>query len=132
MRDAPLRIGLIPVALSIPLAWMAFNAPDQASFMPWFILMMLCIAPCNAMSNTLVQSIAPAPLRSRMAAISILTISLLGFTAGPALVGWLSEYVFGEANLGTALKLVISGAMAGTLLFLLLLRPRLLGYLGDS
>jgi MFS family permease len=132
MRDAPLRIGLIPVALSIPLAWMAFNAPDQASFMPWFILMMLCIAPCNAMSNTLVQIIAPAPLRSRMAAISILTISLLGFTAGPALVGWLSEYVFGEANLGTALKLVISGAMAGTLLFLLLLRPRLLAYLGDS
>ena len=64
--------------------------------MPWLTVLLLCIAPCNAIANTLVQTIAPPPMRSRMAAMAILTISLLGFTLGPALVGWLSEFVFGE------------------------------------
>jgi hypothetical protein len=37
--------------------------------------------------------------------------------------------VFGEARLGTALQLVMTGAMLGSLLLMLALRPRLERYL---
>ena len=105
------------------------RALQGGSVMFWLAALLICIAPCNAISNTLVQQIAPAPLRSRMAALSIFVISVIGFTGGPAIVGWLSEYVFGEAQLGAALRLVIAGAMAISLILLMFLRPRFNDYL---
>ncbi len=129
VKDATLRVGLIPVALSIPLAWLAFRAETITGFIPLLTALLLCVAPCNAINNTVVQTIAPTPLRSRMTALAILSVSLFGFTLGPALVGWLSQYVFGEAHLGSAIQLVILGSMVVSLLLLLLLRPRLLSYL---
>jgi MFS family permease len=128
MTDAAVRIGLIPIALSIPLCWVAWQATSQAAFLPWLIAMLLCIAPGNAINNTVMQTIAPPELRSRMSALSILTISIIGFSGGPALVGWLSQYVVGEARLGLALQLVTTGAMVLTLALLWALRARLLAY----
>lgn len=130
--DATIKVGLWPVAIAIPLAWRAFAAQDSSSFYGWLTALLICIAPCNAISNTIMQQIAPQALRSRLAALSILTVSLIGFTLGPALVGWLSQYVFGEARLGDALQLVITGAMVLTLLLLLSLRARLRHYLTMS
>jgi MFS family permease len=127
MRAAPVAVGLLPVALSVPMALLAFGGPESGLF--WLTALLICIAPCNAIANTVVQLIAPPALRSRLSAISILVISVVGFTAGPALVGALSEYVFGEAQLGTAIRIVIASAMAVKLLALLALRPRLDAYL---
>jgi MFS family permease len=127
--DATVKAGLWPVALSIPAAWMAFTAQGSSAFFAWLTLLLICIAPCNAISNTIMQQIAPPALRSRLSALSIFVISVIGFTLGPALVGWLSQYVFGEARLGDALQIVITGAMALTLVMLVALRGRLLGYL---
>jgi MFS family permease len=129
VKDATLKVGLIPIALSIPLAWIAFRANSATAFVPLLTGLLLCIAPCNAISNTMIQTIAPAPLRSRMTALSILSVSIFGFTLGPALAGWLSQYVFGEANLGSAVQLVMMGSMAISIMLLLVLRPRLLAYL---
>ncbi len=128
IADATVKVGVWPVALSVPTAWMAFNA-GSANFFAWLTLLLICIAPCNAISNTIMQQIAPPALRSRLAALSIFVVSVIGFTLGPALVGWLSQYVFGEARLGDALQLVITGAMALTFIMLFALRRRLLAYL---
>jgi MFS family permease len=128
VRDATIKIGLVPIALSIPVAWFAFQATSSAAFFSWLTVLLICIAPCNAISNTIMQQIAPTELRSRIAAISILIISLFGFTVGPSLVGALSEYVFGEAQLGMAIQFVLTGAMAITLALLLALRPRMLAF----
>lgn len=129
MRAAPVAIGLLPVALGIPCAWFAFQATTSAAFVGWLTVLLICIAPCNAISNTVMQLIAPPALRSRLAALLILVISVIGFTSGPALVGALSQYVLGEENLGTALKYVVTGSMALTFLTLVALRPRLAAYL---
>jgi MFS family permease len=129
VKDATLKVGLIPIALSMPLAWVAFLADSAASFVPLLTALLLCIAPCNALNNTVIQTIAPTPLRSRLTAMAILSVSIFGFTLGPAMVGWLSQYVFGEANLGSAIQLVIMGSMAIAVVLLLLLRPRLLAFL---
>jgi MFS family permease len=131
VKDATLRVGLIPVVLSIPLAWLAFRAETMTGFLPLLTALMLCIAPCNAINNTIVQTISPAPLRSRMTALAILSVSVFGFTLGPALAGWLSQYVFGEANLGRAIQIVIMGSMVVSVLLLLMLRPKLVDYLAD-
>jgi hypothetical protein len=127
--DATIKVGLWPVALSVPIAWLAFTAGTSSAFFAWLAALLICIAPCNAISNTIIQQIAPPALRSRLAALSIFAVSVIGFTLGPALVGWLSQYVFGEARLGDALQLVITGAMVLTLLMLVALRGRLVGYL---
>jgi MFS family permease len=128
VRDATIKIGLFPLAAATIVAWLAFGHMAGGSFIFWLAVLLICIAPCNAISNTLIQQIAPPPLRSRLAALSIFVISVIGFTCGPAIVGWLSEYIFGESNLGTALRLVISGAMAISLLLLIVVRPRFLAY----
>jgi hypothetical protein len=45
------------------------------------------------------------------------------------LVGWLSEYVVGEAQLGMALQMVMAGSMALALLLMIVLRPMLKAHL---
>lgn len=132
MPDAPVRLGLVPTALAVPICWFAWQAGSEAEFRPWLIAMLLCLAPGNALNNTVAQMIAPPELRSRMSALMILVISVIGFSGGPALVGWLSQYAVGEARLGLALQLVTAGAMAVTLLLLLLLRPRLAAYVAQQ
>jgi MFS family permease len=129
VRDAAIKLGFVPLAAAIAVAWFAFGEVRGGNFIFWLAALLICIAPCNAISNTLVQQFSPPPLRSRLAALSIFVISVIGFTGGPALVGWLSEYVFGEANLGQALRLVISGAMAISLVLLILVQPRFLAFL---
>lgn len=124
--DAPLRVGILPTALSIPLAWLAFSAEGSASFYALLFAFTLLIAPFNAINNTVAQMIAPPALRSRISALFIFSISILGFALGPALVGWLSEYVYGEERLGEAMRLVATSAMVVTCILFILARKPLL------
>ena len=126
--DAPIRVGLLPVALSIPAAWFAYRASDASGFLAWQFVLLCCVVPCGALANTCVQQVSPPALRSRLSSIMILTISLLGFAIGPSAAGWLSEFVFGEARLGIAVSTVIMTAMTLTLLMLAVVRPRLEQY----
>ncbi|MCB2065698.1 MAG: MFS transporter [Erythrobacter sp.] len=124
--DAPLRVGLLPTALSIPLAWFAFSAQDAAGFYALLFAFALSIAPFNAINNTVAQMVAPPALRSSVSALFIFSISILGFALGPSLVGWLSQYVFGEEHLGAAMRLVATAAMAITFVLFVLARKPLL------
>lgn len=113
--DAPLRAALVPVALAIPLGWLAFSSADTTSFYPMLFLLALCTSSLNAAHNTVAQTIAPPALRARVGALFIFSINVLGFAIGPALVGGLSEFVLGEADLGRAMQLVVSLSMTVTL-----------------
>ncbi len=126
MLDAPIRVGLFPVALAVPLSWLAFEADSTAAFYPLLFVFAASIAPFNAINNTVGQQIAPPQLRSRISALFIFSISIIGFALGPALVGWLSEFVFGEDRLGDAMQLVTTAAMAVTFVLLFLSRRPLL------
>lgn len=126
--DAPIRVGLLPVALAMPIAWFGYRAADASEFLAWQFALLCCVVPCGALANTCVQQIAPPALRSRLSAIMILLISLLGFGLGPALSGWLSEFVFGEDRLRLAVSIVIIAGMGITLAMLLVLRVPLRDY----
>lgn len=126
VMDAPIRVGLVPIALAIPLAWLAFSAGDSAAFYPLLFAFACAIAPFNAINNTVGQQVAPPALRSRISALFIFSISILGFALGPALVGWLSEFVLGEARLGQAMQWVATGSMVVTFFLIALARKPLL------
>ena len=126
VMDAPIRIGLLPYAVAIPLAWFAFAATSTATFYPLLFAFAVSVAPGNAINNTVGQMIAPPALRSRISAMFIFSISILGFAIGPAIVGWLSEYVVGEARLGEAMQWTATGGAAITFVLLLLSRKPLL------
>ena len=129
--DAPIRAGLVPTFLAIPLAWFAFSAQDESAFYALLLAFAFAIAPFNAIYNTVTQQIAPPGLRSRLSALFIFSISVIGFAIGPALVGWLSQYVFGEDNLGEAMRIVCTGSMALTFALLLMARAPLLACMKD-
>jgi len=130
--DAPIRVGIVPMALSIPLGWLAFGADDTARFYPLLFAFLLCITTFNALNNTLAQQISPPALRSRISAMMIFAISIIGFAGGPALVGWLSEYVVGEARLGLAMQIVATSALVLNLVLVLATRAPLLRYMTDQ
>jgi MFS family permease len=129
VKDAPIKVGLLPAVLAVPLTWLAFDAADAQHFTALLFAFLLCITPFNALNNTVAQQIAPPALRSRISAQMILAISILGFSLAPALVGWLSQYVFGEANLPTAMRLVMCGSAALNLALLLAVWKPFLAYL---
>ncbi len=114
-NDAPFRAGLVPVVAAIPLGWLAFSATSAAAFYPLFFAFALCISSFNAINNTVAQMIAPPALRSRVGALFVFAINIVGFAIGPALVGALSQYVLGEANLGPAMRLVCTLSLVATL-----------------
>jgi len=107
MADSALNVGLVPLALSIPISILAMNATDQNMFLTYLFLLMCCFMPLNAMSATIIQQLAPPQLRSQLSSIYILTVTVIGMSGGPAVVGWLSEYVFGEDRLGAAISVVL-------------------------
>lgn len=127
--DAPIRVGLLPVALALPLSWVAFAVAEAAQFYAALFAYLICIVPFNALNNTIVQQIAPPALRSRLSALLILTISIVGFAFAPALVGWLSEFVFGEARLGLAMQLVSTASLALTLVLYVAARRPLVTFM---
>ena len=122
MLDAPIRIGLVPIAAAIPLAWLAFSVEDSAAFYPLLFAFACSIAPFN---TTVGQQVSPPALRSRISALLIFSISIVGFAIGPALVGWLSEFVLGEERLGQAMQWVATGSMVVTFVLLALARKPL-------
>lgn len=115
MRDAPITVGLAPLALAIPLSWLVFEVTDAQQFSFALLGLLLCITPFNALNNGVAQMVAPPALRSRISALLILCISIIGFAIAPAMVGWLSEFMFGEARLGLAMQLVSSISLALTM-----------------
>lgn len=125
VSDAPLRASLVPVALAIPLGWLAFSATSAAAFYPLLFGLALCTSSLNTAHNTVAQTIATPALRARVGALFIFAINVIGFAIGPALVGALSEYVLGEAELGAAMRLVAVSSMALTLLLALAARRAL-------
>lgn len=133
--DAAFRVGLVPVSLAIPFTWFTFRAETESACLVLLFLLLCCLMPCSTIFNAGMQQLAPPALRSRLASMLVLAVSLIGFTLGPALVGWLSEYVLGEHNLGMAmLAVILSAFVVGLVMLVALLGParRYLGSEGSA
>ncbi len=96
VRDATLRLPVISVLLALPLAVVY---PLVAS--PWLALGLLALViflgtvPFGAGVSTF-PLITPNRMRAQVIAAYLLVANLLGYSAGPILIAWLTDNVFGD------------------------------------
>lgn len=103
--DAHFRYYLIGGLVIAAGGVVAYTAPSPAIF---FLAMALPALLLNmgAIGAAALQVATPAQLRGRVSAIYLMVTSLVGMSMGPAIVGFLTDYVFADPQrIGTALAL---------------------------
>lgn len=125
IKDATLRLPMMAVLCALPFA-IAFPLVSS----PWAALGLLATViffgtvPFGAGVSTF-PLITPNRMRAQVIAVYLLIANLLGYSAGPLLVAWLTENVFGSPDaIDQSLALAPPAAMiAGLALILLALKP---------
>ncbi len=101
--DSSLRVGIVPLILSIPLMVMTMLAPSLNQFKLYLIPLMICLAMLGPMGFTLLQQLSPNKFRSRLTSLFVLAITIVSAGLATSVVGGLSEFVFGEGSLNIAI-----------------------------
>lgn len=88
-----------------------------ASFMPTAALYLVVMSPVLMLNSfagvgaAAIQIVTPAPLRGRLSALYLMTVSLFGLIVGPSAVALVSDHVVGPTRLHLALGLTYAGLM---------------------
>ncbi len=125
IKDATLRLPLIAVLCALPVA-IAF--PLVAS--PWIALLLLAMVlffgtvPFGAGVSTF-PLITPNRMRAQVVAMYLLVANLLGYSAGPLLIAWMTDNIFGSPEaINMSLAIAPPATMSvGLCLILLALKP---------
>ena len=103
LAEAPLRILLIGALVMIACASAYPLMPTAALGFVFLALTTIGIAIMSAVGVLTVLEITPASVRGQVVALYYMAISLSGLFLGPPVVGWLSDHVFGPAQLRWAM-----------------------------
>lgn len=105
-RDGNLRVGFISIALLWPLGIVAFLLPTiESTLVALGLLSFLTSVPFGPAAAAL-QEITPNRMRARMSSVFMFTVNIAGIGAGPAVVAFFTDFVFGsDAKLGWSLSL---------------------------
>jgi MFS family permease len=101
--EAPLRILLIGALLMIGCATVYPLMPNATLGFVFLALSTVGTAIMSAVGVLAVLEITPATVRGQVVALYYMAISLSGLFLGPPVVGWLSDHVFGPAQLRWAM-----------------------------
>ncbi|OCC23514.1 MFS transporter [Croceicoccus estronivorus] len=126
MKDAHLRFySWLILALS-PAIVCAFFVSNVYLFLGLYALIQLITVPYIVYCSALVAMLASSELRGRLLGIFLLITNIVGFGAGPAIVGALTDFVFGdEALIGYSLATVVVTGSAIAFVTMRLALPRL-------
>ncbi|MEO9467322.1 MFS transporter [Parasphingorhabdus sp.] len=124
-KDATLRLPIMAVLCALPFA-IAFPLVTS----PWLALGLLALVlffgtvPFGAGVSTF-PLITPNRMRAQVIAVYLLIANLLGYSAGPLLVAWLTDNVFGSPDaINQSLALAPPATMlVGLALVILALKP---------
>lgn len=108
-RDAHLLWCIMTVIVAIPagIAVVLVDSPVLAVVL--FGVYMSFILSTASMGPASTQVVTPQLLRGRVSAIYVLVTGLIGMAVGPALVGWLTDSVFGDPmKLGQSLMVLLA------------------------
>lgn len=111
VHDAPFRTGMIgALGTLLPACALPF-APSFGIGLALLAAALFFASFPMPPSTAVMQIIAPATMRSRVAAIFLCSNSLIGLTLGSLLVGLLNDHIFaGPAAVGSSLGVVTAGA----------------------
>jgi len=114
-RDMALRL-LCGFCIAIPPCLAAAFALGNFTLLFGAItLMMMTMGSSYGPTMAAVQMIAPVEMRGRFAALMVLASNLCGYALGPMLIGFLTDYVYGDPmKLGWSIItcLLIAGPLA--------------------
>jgi MFS family permease len=117
--DGPFRVGIIGViGLLPPLIVLPLLSGLGPCLVALAVAMFFASFPMPP-SVTLIQTVAPASIRSRISAIFLFVNSLIGFGAGAAVIGILDDKVF-KGPTGIGLSLPVTAGVAAIVSALLL------------
>ncbi len=125
MGDATLRLPMIAALAALPfaIAFPLVSSPFMALALLGVVTVLGTI-PFGAGVATF-PLITPNRMRAQVMAVYLLIANLISYSAGPLLIGWLTDEVFGDEkaiNLSLAVAPPVTIA-AGALLILLAMRP---------
>ncbi|QEH77784.1 MFS transporter [Sphingomonas sp. C8-2] len=111
VADSPFHTGIIgALGTMLPAAALPF-APNFGTGMALLAVALFFASFPMPPSTAVMQIVAPAAMRSRVAAIFLCSNSLIGLTLGSLFIGLLNDHVFsGPAAVGSSLGIVVAGA----------------------
>lgn len=119
-RDMALRL-LCGFGLVIPpILAVVFAIGDARLLFAAITLMMMTMGASYGPVMAAVQMIAPPEMRGRFAALTVLASNLFGYAFGPVLIGFLTDYVFGDPmKIGYAIitSLLVAGPLAALIVW---------------
>jgi MFS family permease len=112
MRDAHLRFYSWLILILSPAILYAFFSPSPYVFLSLYALIQIITVPFIVYASALVALLAPSRLRGQLLGIFMFIFNIVGFGAGPAIVGAITDFLFkDESKIGMSLAIVvISGA----------------------
>lgn len=126
MRDAHLRFYSWTVAVLSPVIIGAFFVTSPYLFLVCYALIQLITVPFIVYGAAILALLAPSAMRGQLLGMMMFVFNIVGFGAGPAIVGALTDFLFADqALIGYSLAIVvIAGAGLGFIAMRLAL-PRL-------
>lgn len=126
VQDAHLRFySWLIVALS-PAILSAFFVPNVYAFLALYAVIQLITVPYIVYCSALVAILAPNRLRGRLLGTVMFVTNIVGFGAGPTIVGALTEFAFGdESKIGYSLAIIVIGGSSIALVAMVCALPLL-------
>lgn len=108
MADAHLRIPLYSAVLAVPFGVAAFLVDSPLLSIALLSAMQLFLMVFTGPAVGALQVVTPNELRGQISAIYLFVVSLIGFGAGPVIVGGITDFWFGDpAKVGWSLAMLI-------------------------
>jgi len=110
MRDAHLRFYTWTIAALSPAIIYAFLAANPYVFLGCYALIQIITVPFIVYGSAIIALLAPSRLRGQLLGLLMFVFNIVGFGGGPALVGFMTDHVFGDETLiGRSLMVVTVG-----------------------
>jgi MFS family permease len=110
MRDAHLRFYSWLILILSPAIIYAFFASNPYIFLALYALIQIITVPFIVYASAIVALLAPSRLRGQLLGIFMFIFNIIGFGAGPAVVGALTDFLFkDEGKVGMSLAIVVIG-----------------------
>jgi len=117
-RDAPLRVGIISAALTLPLN-LAYLAGTGELALALIALHVFTIAMPFGVGPAAIQEIMPNSMRGQASAVYLFVITMVGLGIGPTAVALGTDFVFGDDNALRYSLLIVTGvALVGAIVLL--------------
>lgn len=126
MRDAHLRFYSWTILALSPAIVAAFFVSNPYLFLACYALIQLTTVPFIVYGSAILAVLAPSAMRGQLLGLIMFVFNVLGFGAGPAVVGGLTDFLFHDpAKVGLSLAIVVIGGAALGFVTMRLALPRL-------